>query len=130
VERIHQGGDGLIVINYANPDMVGHTGDFAATVRACTTVDSCLRRVVGAALEAGGAALVTADHGNAEHKIDPETNEPLTAHTTNPVPVVLAGSQAAALREGGGLCDIAPTVLQVMELDQPAEMTGRSLIAG
>jgi len=128
VERIHQGGDALIVINYANPDMVGHTGDFAATVRACETVDSCLDRVVAATREAGGAVLITADHGNAEHKIDPETQEPLTAHTTNPVPVVLTGTEVASLRQGGGLCDIAPTVLEVMGLGQPAEMTGRSLI--
>jgi 2,3-bisphosphoglycerate-independent phosphoglycerate mutase len=130
VEHIRAGGESLIVVNYANPDMVGHTGDFAATVRACQTVDSCLRRVVDAALEAGGAALVTADHGNAEHKIDPETGDALTAHTTNPVPVVLAGMGAGALREGGGLCDVAPTVLQAMGLPQPAEMTGRSLIRG
>ena len=74
-------------------------------------------------------ALVTADHGNAEHKIDPETREPLTAHTTNPVPVVLAGAGVAALRDGGGLRDIAPTVLEVMGLARPAEMTGQSLIA-
>ncbi len=130
VAHLEAGGEALIVVNYANPDMVGHTGDFAATVRACETVDQCLRRVLGAALEAGGAALVTADHGNAEQKIDAETGEALTAHTTNPVPVVLMGTSVPALRRGGGLCDIAPTVLAVMGLDQPTEMTGRSLIAG
>lgn len=129
VERIKAGSEALIIVNYANPDMVGHTGDFAATLRACEIVDMCLRRVVGTTLEVGGAALVTADHGNAEHKIDPQTGEPLTAHTTNPVPAVLAGSSAEALRDRGGLCDVAPTVLQVMRLAQPAEMTGSSLIA-
>jgi 2,3-bisphosphoglycerate-independent phosphoglycerate mutase len=130
VEHVEAGRERLIVVNYANADMVGHTGDFAATVRACETVDACLRRVVEAALEAGGAALVTADHGNAEQKIDAETGEALTAHTTNPVPVVLVGTSATTLRSGGGLCDVAPTVLQVLGLDQPPEMTGRSLIAG
>ncbi len=129
VEHVRGGTDTLVVVNYANPDMVGHTGDFAATVRACETVDACLRRAVDAALESGGVALVTADHGNAEHKIDPETHEPLTAHTTNPVPVVLAGAGVAALRDGGGLRDIAPTVLEVMGLARPAEMTGQTLIA-
>jgi 2,3-bisphosphoglycerate-independent phosphoglycerate mutase len=129
VERIEGGQETLIVVNYANPDMVGHTGDFVATVQACETVDGCLHRVVTAALEAAGAVLITADHGNAEHKIDPATNDPLTAHTTNPVPVVLIGSSANALRDGGGLCDVAPTVLQVLGFRQPAEMTGHSLIS-
>jgi 2,3-bisphosphoglycerate-independent phosphoglycerate mutase len=128
VERIEKGTEALIVVNYANPDMVGHTGDLAATVQACEVVDGCLGRVVDAARAAGGAVLITADHGNAEHKIDPDTNEPLTAHTSNPVPVVLIGCQVAALRDGGGLCDVAPTVLEVMGLPQPEEMTGRSLI--
>jgi 2,3-bisphosphoglycerate-independent phosphoglycerate mutase len=129
VERVEAGRHALIIVNYANPDMVGHTGDFAATVRACETVDACLRRAVGAALDAGGSVLVTADHGNAEQKIDAETGEALTAHTTNPVPVVLAGAVASQLRGGGGLSDIAPTVLSLLGLDQPAEMTGRSLAA-
>jgi 2,3-bisphosphoglycerate-independent phosphoglycerate mutase len=128
VERIETGDDALIIVNYANPDMVGHTGDFQATIQACEVVDGCLDRVVTAALAKGGAVLITADHGNAEHKIDPETDEPLTAHTTNPVPVVLLGSTATTLLDGGGLCDVAPTVLAVMGLDQPAEMTGHSLI--
>ncbi|HXZ98814.1 MAG TPA: 2,3-bisphosphoglycerate-independent phosphoglycerate mutase [Candidatus Binatia bacterium] len=130
VRRVRTGDYALIVVNYANPDMVGHTGDFTATVVACETVDRCLDRVVSAAVDAGGAVLITADHGNAEHKIDPETSEPLTAHTTNPVPAVLIGTGARQLREGGGLRDVAPTVLEVMGLDRPEEMTGRSLIAG
>jgi 2,3-bisphosphoglycerate-independent phosphoglycerate mutase len=108
--------------------MVGHTGVFPATVTACETVDGCLERVVGAALARGGVVLITADHGNAELKIDAQTQEPLTAHTLNPVPVVISGSSVGALREGGGLSDIAPTVLEIMGLDQPEEMTGRSLI--
>jgi 2,3-bisphosphoglycerate-independent phosphoglycerate mutase len=130
VEHLRAGADSLVVVNYANPDMVGHTGVLEATIRACETVDGCLRRAVGEALRAGGAALVTADHGNAEHKIDPASGDVLTAHTTNPVPVVLAGSTAQRLRDGGGLRDIAPTVLEVMGLERPPEMTGRSLIAG
>jgi 2,3-bisphosphoglycerate-independent phosphoglycerate mutase len=128
VERIETGDVALIIVNYANPDMVGHTGDFVATVQACEVVDECLGRVITAARAAGGAVLITADHGNAEHKIDPDTNEPLTAHTTNPVPVVLVGTPAGTLRDGGGLRDVAPTVLEVMGLPRPAEMTGRSLI--
>ena len=127
VARVEKGDVDLIIVNYANPDMVGHTGDFAATVQACEVVDGCLGRVVTAAQAAGGAVLITADHGNAEHKIDPVTDEPLTAHTTNPVPVVLIGSSARALRDGGGLRDVAPTVLAVMGLPKPAEMTGHSL---
>jgi 2,3-bisphosphoglycerate-independent phosphoglycerate mutase len=130
VERIGNGDVQLIIVNYANPDMVGHTGDFAATVQACEVVDGCLGRVVNAARAAGGVVLITADHGNAEHKIDPATDEPLTAHTTNPVPVVLIGSRGAALRDGGGLRDVAPTALEVMGLPQPPEMTGHSLIGG
>ena len=128
VQRIERGDDALVVVNYANPDMVGHTGDFRATVRACEVVDGCLHRVAEATLAAGGALLVTSDHGNAEHKVDPATGEPLTAHTTNPVPVVLLGTTATSLAEGGGLCDVAPTVIEAMGLPRPNEMTGRSLI--
>jgi 2,3-bisphosphoglycerate-independent phosphoglycerate mutase len=130
VERIEKGDADLIIVNYANPDMVGHTGDFAATVEACEVVDGCLGRVVTAVKAAGGAVMITADHGNAEHKIDPVTDEPITAHTTNPVPVVLIGSAAGALHDGGGLRDVAPTVLAVMGLPEPQEMTGQSLIEG
>jgi 2,3-bisphosphoglycerate-independent phosphoglycerate mutase len=130
VQHIEAAREALIIVNYANPDMVGHTGDFAATVQACETVDGCLRRAVEAVIEGGGAALITADHGNAEQKIDAATGAALTAHTTNPVPVVLAGTRSTALRGGGGLCDIAPTVLQALGLAQPAEMTGSSLSCG
>ena len=105
--------------------MVGHTGDFAATVQACEVVDGCLGRVVDAASAAGGAVLITADHGNAEHKIDPATNEPLTAHTTNPVPVVLIGSAGRRrCATAAGSATSLPPCSQVMGLPQPEEMTG------
>ena len=116
-----------IVLNFANPDMVGHTGVFEATVRAVEVVDGCLDRIERAVLAAGGGLLVTADHGNAELKIDARDNSPLTAHTTSPVPVILCGTDATSLREGGGLADIAPTVLTAMGLEVPEEMTGRCL---
>lgn len=119
----------LIVVNYANPDMVGHTGDLAAAIRACEAVDTGLARACAAVSEAGGAMLVTADHGNCEVMVDPATGGPHTAHTTNPVPVILLGGPpGAGLRGGGRLADLAPTVLWLMGLDAPPEMTGRNLI--
>ena len=127
VEHLEGGVDALIVVNFANPDMVGHTGVFAATVRAVEVVDGCLDRIERAVLAAGGGLLITADHGNAELKIDARDNSPLTAHTTSPVPVILCGADATQLRDGGGLRDLAPTVLTAMGLDVPEEMTGRSL---
>jgi 2,3-bisphosphoglycerate-independent phosphoglycerate mutase len=127
VEVIGQGYD-LIVVNFANPDMVGHTGDLGAASRACEAVDVGL----GAALEAldkvGGAMLLTADHGNCEQMRDPETGGPHTAHTLNPVPVVLIGGPQGARLRDGRLADVAPTLLALMGLDQPPEMTGESLI--
>ncbi|MFP4237835.1 2,3-bisphosphoglycerate-independent phosphoglycerate mutase [Rhodosalinus sp.] len=129
VEAIGAGYD-LIVVNYANPDMVGHTGDLQAAIRACEAVDRGLGRALDALAQAGGAMIVTADHGNCETMVDPETGGPHTAHTTNPVPVILVGGPSGArLREGGRLADLAPTVLALMGLDQPAAMTGESLIA-
>lgn len=128
IQQIQRGENDLIVVNFANADMVGHTGDFEATKKAIEVLDECLGRVFDATLEAGGAALMTADHGNAEYKIDHETGKPLTAHTTSPVPVLLCGVEGAALKEKGGLSDVAPTVLDIMELPVPAEMTGKSLI--
>lgn len=124
-------GDGydLIIVNYANPDMVGHTGDLQAAMKACETVDRGLGRVVEALNEIGGAMIVTADHGNCETMIDPETGGPHTAHTTNPVPVILIGGPEGAALNAGRLCDLAPTLLQLMDLAQPPEMTGVSLIA-
>lgn len=117
----------LIVLNYANPDMVGHTGNFAATVRACEVVDHCLGRVWQAVEQAGGALIICGDHGNADQMLDSK-GKPHTAHTANPVPFVLAWRKAKVLRHGGALCDIAPTILELLKLDQPREMTGESLI--
>jgi 2,3-bisphosphoglycerate-independent phosphoglycerate mutase len=120
----------LIVLNYANPDMVGHTGSLSAAIKAVETVDAGLGRIAEAVQKAGGALLVTADHGNCEMMRDPQTGGPHTAHTTNPVPVLLAGARNRALVEEGRLADIAPTLLELMELPKPKEMTGRSLLRG
>ena len=127
VKAIEDGYD-LIVTNYANPDMVGHTGDLAAGIKACEAVDRGLGQVMAALKKAGGAMIVTADHGNCETMIDPDTGGPHTAHTLNPVPVALVGGpQGVSLRDGR-LADLAPTVLALMGLELPPEMTGRSLI--
>jgi 2,3-bisphosphoglycerate-independent phosphoglycerate mutase len=107
--------------------MVGHTGVIPAAVTAVETVDRCLGEVVRAVLESGGACLITADHGNADHMLEPD-GSPNTAHSLNPVPVIVT-IPALTLREGGVLADVAPTLLQMMGIDQPAEMTGSSLIA-
>lgn len=119
----------LIVCNYANGDMVGHTGVFDAAVKAVETLDACLARIHAALDEVGGQALVTADHGNVERMSDPQTGQAHTAHTTEPVPLVYIGSRALALSDGGTLADVAPTLLALMALPQPAEMTGHSLLA-
>ncbi len=119
----------FILVNYANPDMVGHTGVLPAAVKAVETIDACLARTVAAVLERDGDVLITADHGNCELMVDPETGEPHTAHTTNPVPLWWATRHAAGrcLRDGG-LSDVAPTVLYLLGIPVPPEMTGRSLI--
>ncbi|MCC6002453.1 MAG: 2,3-bisphosphoglycerate-independent phosphoglycerate mutase [Pararhodobacter sp.] len=127
IEAIQAGYD-LIVVNYANPDMVGHTGDLSAAMRACEAVDAGLARALDVLQAAGGSMLLTADHGNAEQMIDPETGGPHTAHTTNPVPVALIGGPAGARLGHGRLADVAPTVLALMGLSQPPEMTGQSLL--
>lgn len=127
VGAIRDGYD-LIVCNYANPDMVGHTGDIAAAIKACEAVDQGLGRVLEALAAAGGAMIVTADHGNCETMIDPESGGPHTAHTTNPVPVALVGGPRDAALHNGRLADLAPTLLELMGLDLPPEMTGKSLI--
>lgn len=118
----------LIVVNYANPDMVGHTGSLPAAIAACEAVDRGLARVVPAILAAGGAMLLTADHGNCETMVDPVTGGPHTAHTLNPVPVILIGGPAGVTLRDGRLADVAPTLLALMGLPQPPEMTGQSLI--
>ncbi len=125
-ERVYD----LIVVNFANLDMVGHSGIFEATVKAVETVDACTGAVVEALTAAGYACLVTADHGNAEEMWDEASGQPHTAHTTNPVPCILVDDErpGARLREGGILADVAPTLLQIMGLAQPGEMTGKSLI--
>ncbi|NCV12246.1 MAG: 2,3-bisphosphoglycerate-independent phosphoglycerate mutase, partial [Rhodobacteraceae bacterium] len=128
VQAIEAGYD-LIVTNYANPDMVGHTGDLNAAIKACEAVDQGLGRVLAALENVGGAMIVTADHGNCETMIDPETGGPHTAHTINLVPAVLVGGDAnTILRNGGRLADLAPTLLDLMQLDKPTEMTGESLL--
>jgi len=127
VKAIGAGYD-LIVTNYANPDMVGHTGDLGAAIRACEAVDAGLGQVLAALKAAGGAMIVTADHGNCEVMIDPETGGPHTAHTTNPVPVALVGGPDGVTLRDGRLADLAPTLLALMGLELPPEMTGKSLI--
>ena len=126
VERIESGAYDVIILNFANCDMVGHTGIFDAAVKAVETVDTCVGQVVDATLKMGGIAMVTADHGNAEQMMQPD-GSPMTAHTTNPVPFILCGA-GTELRSGGRLADIAPTILDVMGLERPAEMTGKTLI--
>ena len=129
VGAIEKGYD-LIVVNFANPDMVGHTGSIPAAIAACEAVDDGLGKALAALEKMGGAMIVTADHGNCELMVDPVTGGPHTAHTTNLVPVILVGGPVgAALRESGRLADLAPTVLALMGLPQPAEMTGKSLLA-
>ncbi len=127
VAAIESGAYDAIVCNYANSDMVGHTGNFDAAVKAVETLDDCIGRVVAAARAAGGEVLITADHGNAEMMHDPVTGQAHTAHTLNVVPLVYVG-RPARLANGGALKDVAPTLLAMMGLPQPAEMTGRSLL--
>jgi 2,3-bisphosphoglycerate-independent phosphoglycerate mutase len=119
----------LIVVNFANADMVGHSGKMEPTIRGVETVDACLGQLYTALRQSGGSMLITADHGNAEMLVDPATGGPHTAHTTNPVPLILVSDDAAQyrLREGGSLRDISPTVLRMLELDPPKEMSGADL---
>jgi 2,3-bisphosphoglycerate-independent phosphoglycerate mutase len=128
VKAIHDGYD-LIVVNYANPDMVGHTGDLSAAMAACEAVDRGLTEVIAALEAVGGAMIVTADHGNCETMINPDTGGPHTAHTLNPVPVVLVNGPEGAKLRTGKLADLAPSLLELMGIEKPAEMTGVSLIS-
>jgi 2,3-bisphosphoglycerate-independent phosphoglycerate mutase len=117
------------IINFANPDMVGHTGVIPAAVTAIETVDACLGEIVATVSASGGALVVTADHGNADNMLEPD-GSPNTAHSLNPVPlVVVGGPEGITLRDGGILADVAPTILQLLEIAQPPAMTGQSLIA-
>ena len=126
---IKSGDYDVIIINFANPDMVGHTGIEAAAIKAIEAVDECVGKAVEAVKEVNGQMFICADHGNAEQLIDEETGEPFTAHTTNPVPFILVNADPAYhLREGGCLADIAPTLIELMGMEQPKEMTGKSLL--
>ena len=127
VENIRSRQYGFILANYANPDMVGHTGILEAAVKAVEVLDECLGRVLRAAREAGARVLITADHGNLEMMADPATGQPHTAHTTDPVPFIVVGEKVK-LRDGGLLADVAPTVLHLLGIEKPAEMTGTTLI--
>jgi 2,3-bisphosphoglycerate-independent phosphoglycerate mutase len=122
----------VVVLNYANADMVGHTGKMEPTVEACRVADRSVEAVTSAVLRLGGVAVVTADHGNAERMIDPRTGGPVTAHTMNTVPVHVVGRglEGRRLRDGGLLADVAPTMLEIMGIPIPAEMEGRSLLVG
>ena len=128
VKRIESDKYDVIILNFANCDMVGHTGVFEAAVKAVEAVDACAGKVIDAVLAKGGAVLLTADHGNADKMYDEDPEHPFTAHTTNPVPFLVAGLGDVKLREGGVLADIAPTMLKILELPQPQEMTGKSII--
>lgn len=129
VECIKSGTYDVIIINFANPDMVGHTGVEPAAIRAIETVDECVGRTVDAIKEVNGVLFICADHGNAEQMVDYESGEPFTAHTTNPVPFILVNADPAyRLREGGCLADIAPTLIELMGMEQPKEMSGKSLL--
>jgi 2,3-bisphosphoglycerate-independent phosphoglycerate mutase len=128
VKRIRSKQYSFVLANYANPDMVGHTGILEAAVKAVEVIDECLGRIVKAAQEAGAVVMITADHGNLEAMTDHTTGQPHTAHTTDPVPFILVGDKAGP-RDDGCLADVAPTVLQFMAIQQPPEMTGKSLVA-
>ncbi len=128
MEKLENDDLDVIILNYANCDMVGHTGIIDCAVKAVETVDTCVGRVKDKILEMGGAMLITADHGNADQMIDPESHGPFTAHTTFPVPFTVVGCGDVTLRKDGVLADIAPTMLKILELDKPSEMTGKSII--
>lgn len=129
IERVETGDDAFILVNFANPDMVGHTGVLSAAIKAVETVDECAGRLVEAIRARGGVAIITADHGNCERMIDEVTGEPHTYHTTQPVSLFVVGDRYYNLRPRGILADVSPTILHLMGLSQPPEMTGRSLIA-
>jgi 2,3-bisphosphoglycerate-independent phosphoglycerate mutase len=127
VDAIQSGVYDLIICNYANPDMVGHSGNFAATIKAIETIDACLKKITSALTEVGGEALITSDHGNAELMFDKNTGQPHTAHTSELVPVVYYGRHAHPAKTNGILSDIAPTLLYLMGIPKPPEMTGVAL---
>ena len=128
VEAIKSGKYDFIILNYANGDMVGHTGVIEAAVKAVETVDTCVGRCVEAIREVGGEVCITADHGNADQMVDPETGAPFTAHTTNPVPFIVVSDRVGWIASDGALCDIAPTLLTLAGMEIPAEMTGTPMV--
>ncbi|OGT55178.1 MAG: phosphoglycerate mutase (2,3-diphosphoglycerate-independent) [Gammaproteobacteria bacterium RIFCSPHIGHO2_12_FULL_42_10] len=128
IQAMHSTQYDFIVCNFANADMVGHTGNFDATVQAIETIDHCLEKIISTLIEIGGEAIITADHGNAECMFDVITNQPHTAHTSDPVPFIYVGHRAVLTQAAGRLADIAPTLLHLMHLPQPREMTGESLL--
>jgi 2,3-bisphosphoglycerate-independent phosphoglycerate mutase len=129
VKATEDGTFDVMIVNFANADMVGHSGQIEPTVRAVETVDTCLGRIEAAVRAKGGAMIITADHGNAEMMIDPATGGPHTAHTTNPVPLIVVAENAKqfTLKPNGSLRDISPTLLGMLALDEPKEMTGADL---
>jgi 2,3-bisphosphoglycerate-independent phosphoglycerate mutase len=129
VKAAEDGAFDVMIVNFANADMVGHSGKIEPTVKAVEAVDACLERIEKAVKAKGGAMLITADHGNAEMMIDPETGGPHTAHTTNPVPFIVIAENAKlfGLKPGGSLRDISPTILGMLGIDEPKEMTGKDL---
>ena len=130
VAAIDSGHFDAVICNFANGDMVGHTGIFDAAVKAVEAVDLCLGRILEAVERAGGECLITADHGNVEQMLDPDSGQALTSHTTEPVPLIYVGPRQLRLADGGSLADVAPTLLHLMGLPQPPEMTGRNLALG
>ena len=126
IEKIQEDVIDGIILNFANPDMVGHSGMLEPTVKAIEAVDECLGQIVDLILSKGGTAIITADHGNSDEVVDMEGN-PMTAHTTNPVPIIIT-KESVDISDGGILADLAPTMLKLMGIDQPEEMTGRPLI--
>jgi 2,3-bisphosphoglycerate-independent phosphoglycerate mutase len=128
ISKIQSGKYDVIILNFANMDMVGHTGICGAAVKAIEVVDSCVGRIVAALKEKGGIALITADHGNVEQMIDTETGEPHTAHTSNPVRCIYVGNDEVKALKNGKLCDLAPTLLELLNVPKPQDMTGTSLI--
>ena len=128
VEAINADKYDTIILNFANPDMVGHTGSLPAAIKAVETIDECVGNVVKAMLEHHGTMLITADHGNCEQMIDYKTGEPHTAHTTNPVPLILVTENAELKIKEGKLADLAPTMLELLNIEKPEEMTGESIL--
>ena len=127
VEQIKSNKYDLIVANYANPDMVGHTGNFDAAVKAVEVIDECIGDLIKVIVETNGVMIITADHGNVEMMLDEETGQPHTSHTTGPVPFVIIGGDVKSLKDGR-LCDIAPTILDIMAIEKPEIMDGESLL--